>query len=741
MEQPERPASLPDTLMVAGYVRPGDAEFLRTAVEKLREKLIDISKRSPLISFKHAERGATYLRIIDETLDGLFTGLSGSASMGFEPLPDPNQEPADQKTPDFKLALESARLTDPDYRSALNRADAETFEAAERALVAKVRDAQGLPRLAVGRTPDLDGLARANGVNPELELPAQAAGAHHSDRKIRVLMLPDKLEGRLRTMFDRYRGHAAETGIHTLQLALGFLEWREADASDVAHQAPLLTLAVDLKREMKGGQARYVLTGRDEPLSVNMALQEMLRRYHNVALPEIAEGDTPEAWLARAAKVIGGAKGLSLRRWATLAVLPFPNMAVWRDLDTSAGGWPELLEHPEIGVLLGGREADSVEGAGDLGFPPDYPIDQWTAAEIPPLVLDADVSQHSALADTAEGLSLALEGPPGTGKSQTIANMIAGTLSKNRRVLFVAEKRAALEVVAERLKALGLGDLLLELHSDKATKAEVLGSIQRALNAKAVATDAVESCVSEREALLRRRDVLRRYHALLRQPVGALAQPAGDLVWREMRLRAMISPVLPRPVWDRVVPDAEQVAPYQLSQARAVLDSVGAVATAIREQGRETSPWGAAARLPTNPIGQQQALDHLAAVVEATRGLGAWREKIAAELGAAPERLDQALAWTKPLAAAPAPSGVPARVLKAALADPAAVQSLARSLKAREERQATLTRAHARPLEASATAVAEAVAAARAALSVATTLADLALALNSAEAALSKLLD
>ena len=156
----------------------GDVTFLRQAVARLRDKLIDISKANPLIAFKHAERGASYLRIIDETLDGLHAGLASGRAMRFEPLPDPRTAPADQKTPTFRLALETARLTDGAYLKAMSRAGAElgAADAAEAALVAQVREQLGLPRLASPKTPDLAALARANGFDPSYDLPAEAQG-------------------------------------------------------------------------------------------------------------------------------------------------------------------------------------------------------------------------------------------------------------------------------------------------------------------------------------------------------------------------------------------------------------------------------------------------------------------------------------------------------------------------------------------------------------------------------------
>ncbi len=164
---------------------PPDTKFLKDAVQQLRDKLIDIGKRNPLIAFKHTDRGASYVRIVDETFDGLYAGLGGGGTMLFDPLPDQSVEPADQRTPDFKLALEQARLIDSEYAAELDRAEGEpaAFECAEQALVTRVRERLGLPKLTVGKTPDLVALARAHGVDPCLELPAAARGATTRTRR------------------------------------------------------------------------------------------------------------------------------------------------------------------------------------------------------------------------------------------------------------------------------------------------------------------------------------------------------------------------------------------------------------------------------------------------------------------------------------------------------------------------------------------------------------------------------
>lgn len=88
------------------------------------------------------------------------------------------------------------------------------------------------------------------------------------------------------------------------------------------------------------------------------------------------------------------------------------------------------------------------------------------------------------IAEAAGGRSLVVKGPPGTGKSQTITNIIAAAVARGKKVLFVAEKMAALDVVHRRLRQVGLGPLTLELHSNKVNKRTVLEELKRTRDAQ-----------------------------------------------------------------------------------------------------------------------------------------------------------------------------------------------------------------------------------------------------------------
>ena len=153
-------------------------------------------------------------------------------------------------------------------------------------------------------------------------------------------------------------------------------------------------------------------------------------------------------------------------------------MLLVRDLDPT--NWPDinnlngLVDHPIIqAVFEGARE----EGGSGISIAEEHPVEDGPGAAIP-LVYDADSSQHSALVDVlAMNKNMVIQGPPGTGKSQTITNLIAASISQGKKVLFVAEKLAALEVVKNSWALAGLDPFVLELHSNTATKKKVLEEI------------------------------------------------------------------------------------------------------------------------------------------------------------------------------------------------------------------------------------------------------------------------
>lgn len=586
------------------------------AVAKLRAKLIDLSRKSPLIAFKHTSRSASQLRFVDERPDLLFERLS-SASMGFEPLPGEEQTPADERTPTFGIAYERARLTDAEFLAATEQlgdaeGDARAWQDAERALRARVRQELGLPKLEYGKSLDVVALARAHGFDPSYDLKMSDDGdvaAHHEDDQIRVLLTRKELDRRLKSIDDRATSHLRETGHHTLHLAFGFVQWFEDAASDVVSHAPLLLLPVKLAKDEGRAKKDYRLNVWEGGLEVNVALIEKARDHWDLQLPALRKDETPESYFVRVKAVLDQGLRLTLRKYVTLSVLP--PMILWRDLDPKK--WPDgaFAAHRLLPGLVGAAEISGVDG-DDTIIDIDDPKNE---ARVPALITDADASQHKAIMDMAAGRDMAIEGPPGTGKSQTITNMIATALSQGKRVLFVAEKQAALRVVSNRLRAAGFGPLLLELHGDKASRNDVYAGVRERLDAEP-RFDA--RALEERRSELRRhRDLLRRYLSLVRTPLGKTGMTAHGLAWRKIRLRRLFDrDQIKRLESQWKAKGVAELDPSTLRESRDELAQFGKALLAMQPRnGGASTRWTQAEKL--DAFDQNAALEVAAAAGEA----------------------------------------------------------------------------------------------------------------------------
>ena len=591
-----------------------DVAFQTREIARLREKLLDLTRRNGLLNFSHSRNGA-FVRVIDELPDQLFDVLRRD-EMGFEPLPDPDTEPADERTEAFQNAMAIAQLTDEEYlRSTADlgeaEADTEKLAEADTALRHRVREKLGLPKLSGGKRLDIAALARANGFDPSFDLPRQTrAGddfdallpAHQDDKHIRILLTGSQAERRLRTIFDRNRTLENETGIHTLQIGFGFIEWRDPkQPKGGPFHAPLLTMPIRLRRKIVDGSYRFWASAPDAELTVNLALMELLKRDHGVALSALEDDDTPESYFSRIASHIDRAKYLSLRRFVTIAVFPFPRMGLWADLDPEI--WPErsLVRHEGLARLLGGLATEGAAGA----FGVDHPIeDKDWVGRVPPIVLPADVSQHSAILDAMEGKDLVVEGPPGTGKSQTIANLIAAATGAGKRILFLAEKRTALEAVAKRLRERGLAPTLLELHSEKTSKPEVMASLGESL---AETVSPSQGLAALRGDQRRESDVLRTYLGALQDVPKESAGTVWSLIWRETALRHALKDRMADAIRSAHVGGAALTDEVRFRHAADTLAELAEVASQVsaRLGGLRSSPWHQGSGLPVQPHAQE----------------------------------------------------------------------------------------------------------------------------------------
>ncbi|MBJ6636852.1 DUF4011 domain-containing protein [Streptomyces sp. DHE7-1] len=267
-------------------------------------------------------------------------------------------------------------------------------------------------------------------------------------------------------------------GLWVLYLGVGFLQWRPtADADPVA--SPLLLVPVRLRRWK--GYSYLLELNEDEEVSFNPALAVKMEELGvEWPAPEQIELTDASALLEQVRKAVSARAGWQVSERMVLDAFNSSKEVMYRDLRDNM---QRVLGSPLVRTL--GLGADAAGTADSFGFDPVplEQIDQKQPPEKAPLVLDADSSQRQCVAAAIEGRSFVMDGPPGTGKSQTITNMIAGLLEKGRSVLFVSEKAAALDVVRNRLEQVGLDDYVLALHSNTANRKQVAQELGRSLAA------------------------------------------------------------------------------------------------------------------------------------------------------------------------------------------------------------------------------------------------------------------
>jgi hypothetical protein len=373
------------------------------------------------------------------------------ATLRIAPLPEPDDVPSEERTDEFRSALDRGRATDVEYLTAVEaieatgRDDEAAMEKLERGLRDRVRAELGLPPRPSRKELNRVDYARLLGIDPNLDLEPASEGK--VDPVLQSLKFPDELEVVVEKISADARLAEQEMGLSTLFLAFGFLEWYDSDTSDKGAFAPLLLLPVQIDRQKSRGKPIYSLSVREGGAEANLSLQKLLETNFGRKLPDFGadDEDTPgsiEVYIKQVKAAIDGLKRWQVRRWLVLGHFSFGRFAMYSDLEPQK--WGDPVAHDLVGSILRGSE-QKTDSDSLPGIPDDYPIDEPEIERIAPfLIQDADASQHSALVDVMKGSNLVVQGPPGTGKSQTITNIIANALAVGKRVLFLAEKQAAL---------------------------------------------------------------------------------------------------------------------------------------------------------------------------------------------------------------------------------------------------------------------------------------------------------
>lgn len=480
---------------------------------------------------------------------------------------------------------------------------------------------------------------------PAEELEEGEVAPRHRDRKLQTELPEGVLQKKLLNLFYDARTYEQEHGVNVLYLGLGYLRWREAEASSRDRFAPLILVPVRLERRSVGGEIR--LQRHDDEIGTNLSLQEMLLEDFGLRLPALPDEEEllPSEYCAEVAEAVAARPDWEVAgNDMVLSFFGFSKFLMFLDLDPAR--WPDhsrLEEHPILKPLLG----DGFDETDDP-WPEDEPLDGRIDPSEVGHVLDADSSQAVAIERVWRGQSMTIQGPPGTGKSQTIANLIARGVLEGKRVLFVAEKVAALEVVHRRLASLGLAGMCLELHSRRANKKALLEELRRTLEAPRVRKRSPAATASDLRAA---RDRLNAHAEALHGRLAPTRLTAYEVFGHTIRLLSEEAPSAPGVDMQRaLVWDTDR-----FERARTVLADVG---DRLQKEGPvDAHPWRGVGREAFLALDRRTLDDRIRALEE---DIGAVRAAASAmeELLDVPPAPDAA-ALRMRAAAARAISGVP----------------------------------------------------------------------------------
>ena len=334
--------------------------------------------------------------------------------------------------------------------------------------------------------------------------------------RIRTYLDEDSVRRALTNLYRSSRTSLEENGANTLYLALGLLRWFETPSSTRPRYAPIILVPVEIVR--RSAALGYIIRSRDEETMLNITLMELLRQAFDIhvggldPLPVDDHGVDVRLILNTIRRKIMDRPGWDVVDEAILGNFSFNKFIMWNDIHSNTS----LLEGSKIVTSLMRGIIDEevnveIEDAED--------IDSRFAPGDIELPISADSSQLEAISAAMSGKSFILHGPPGTGKSQTITNIIANALYRGKRVLFVAEKMAALEVVQNRLESIGLGPFCLELHSNKSKKSAVLEQLRRTTEVAKKGSSA--EYAAEAKRIHEVRQEMNSYLQSLHRPYGA----------------------------------------------------------------------------------------------------------------------------------------------------------------------------------------------------------------------------
>jgi len=414
-------------------------------VEDWKSRLIDLSRKNNLLYFRKTRRGNLAITQPDaQKIFDILVVKSGRLEFYMPPAPKP--EKTDSEAGD-KSKAKGRRKAKADSKP---KGASPTVESE-----AEVKIVKSSVKAAV-----IDEAAKRPGVN---QLVLGKLSPIEVDRALKAL--------ERRSLLD-YR----ERGVRILYAAFGTLNWVDVETKESV-QSPLILVPLEIGKESIRAPYSIAVPPVEDEAVLNPALAAKLYNDYRIELPPLPE-EWEEQTLVDYYRQVEVA--VSKMSWKTevsidLGLFSFQKLVIYKDLESNS---PLITQHPIIRAIAGIKEESLIQA----GLPEEKDVDKVEVPAKTYQVLDADSSQRLSIKYALHGQSFVMKGPPGTGKSQTIANIIAECIANGKSVLFVSDKMAALEVVYKRLSEVGLSHFCLEMHSSKANKQQVVAELKRSLD-------------------------------------------------------------------------------------------------------------------------------------------------------------------------------------------------------------------------------------------------------------------
>ena len=418
-----------------------------------------------------------------------------------------------------------------------------------------------------------------------------------------------------------------ERGVRILHAAFGTLNWVDLETKENV-KSPLILVPLELRRDSIRQPYNITVPPVEDEAVLNPALQAKLKNDYKIELPSLPE-EWEESKLADYFKLVEAA--VAEMGWKTepsvdLGLFSFQKLVIYKDLESNAA---LVTQHPIIKAIAGIKEDNLILN----GLPDEKDVDKIETPAKTYQVLDADSSQRVSIEYALRGQSFVMKGPPGTGKSQTIANIIAECIANGKSVLFVSDKMAALEVVYKRLSQVGLAHFCLELHSSKANKQQVVAELKRSLDENLVPRKLPSA--HEFERLAEYREALNGYVTALHDKRPYLQRSVYDVL-------SIISSLERAPFVSVGLTELGTLTPQKMRELEELVSQLSKVWQVIEEPD---FPWLGYRADKYNLEIRSELLTTLVKINEKLRSLQLETEEFSAKLGVFPPETFARIQW------------------------------------------------------------------------------------------------